>query len=85
MTTLKVPSVHLNGTSKQELLNQYRNAYHDIATAIRTLQQACPHGRDYYLQPAGSYEQARIEHVKRLARLESVQDELEAIAIELQK
>ena len=47
---MMVPTVHLNGTSKCELMRQVMGARIALHTAIDALQQACPNGRDYYVQ-----------------------------------
>lgn len=46
-----VPSVHLNGTSKDELITQLVAVDHAIEKAIAAIRRAMPHNRDYYVQP----------------------------------
>ena len=77
---LEVPSVHLGGTSKEELMRQYLQANTQIREAIEALQQATPHGRDYVLTAHQSHDrlQAALEqHRWRVKLLEQVQRELE--------
>lgn len=76
MTKLAVPTIHLNGTSQQELENQLREAASAVAKAVEKLCQAAPHGRDYYVQEPDGFQQARAEHRARVERLESVGQEL---------
>jgi hypothetical protein len=76
---LMIPTVHLNGTSRNELQNQLFNARKAIRTAIEALSAACPHDRDYYVQSPNAGPVARNQHRDRLRRLISVQTELEII------
>jgi hypothetical protein len=82
--SLTVPTVHLNGTGETGLVEPLRAAYAAIRDALGALNEAAPHGRDYYLT-TGAYERARDEHLDRVRRLESVGDELIALAREIQK
>ena len=67
-----VPTVHLNGTSKQELLNQNAIAIADIEAARESLQAAAPNGRDYYPQGPTALKQATAEHLDRVRRLDAI-------------
>ena len=80
--TLAVPTVHLNGTSKTELVGGYREAVSALNEAYTKVNAAMPHGRDYYVQAdAQAYNVARDQHVARLVKLQQIMDELEAVAI----
>jgi hypothetical protein len=78
---LTLPTVHLNGTSRQALLDGYTHALAAIQAAQQALQQAAPNGRDYYPQGNHTINRATEEHVDRLRRLESIQRELNALAL----
>lgn len=83
---MMVPTLHLNGTSRRELISQLLGAATAVSKAQDALGQAAPHGRDYYVQDdsatAGdAIRQATLQHISRLQRLESVRKELENIAI----
>jgi len=78
MTTL--PTVHLNGTSRDDLLDGYIAAMDAIRLAIQAVQAAAPNARDYYVQSNMSAHLARDEHFTRLARLRETLDELNTIA-----
>ena len=78
-----VPTVHLNGTSRAELLREYENAIRGVRDAIAAVEGAAPHGRDYYLN--GTLTQAQREHASRVARLVTVQRELERIYEEVDR
>lgn len=73
------PTVHNNGTSREELKLQLKNSYVAIRTAIKALQAGAPNGRDYYPQGPEAFSIAREEHVSRIARLEEVNDELHCL------
>lgn len=77
--TLVVPTVHLNGTGAKGLLEQYRDAFSAVQTAIRALTDSAPHGRDYYIHGMDAYQKARQEHLDRLKRLQSVAEEILAL------
>lgn len=78
---MRVPLVHLNGTSGEALLEQYRDAAAAVRAAIDALIEASPHGRDYYPLEGEALKEATTEHLARLATLCKVRDELEAIAL----
>jgi len=83
MTNLAIPTVHLNGTSKQELLEGLWNAIDKIEEAKRAITLTCPHGRDYYINVGSennSINEATKQHVSRLMALSKVKSELEEIA-----
>jgi hypothetical protein len=74
------PTVHLNGTSKDELLRQLCDAHAAIAEAMRAMSECAPNGRDYYPQGADALSRATAEHRGRVERLADVQRELMDIA-----
>jgi len=76
---LIVPAVHLNGTSREHLLEQYADAYHALANAIELVAQTAPNGRDYYVQGDTVIRDATSQHQTRMDRLRSVRGELDII------
>ena len=80
MSTLTLPTVHINGSSRGGLLEGYIAAMDAIRLAMKALQSAAPHPRDYYVQSNMSAHLARDEHFTRLARLRETLDELNTIA-----
>jgi hypothetical protein len=78
MTTM--PHINLNGTAPAVLLEDHLTAIATLRSAISTLQAAAPHSRDFQTAPQGTYNKAYQEHRDRLARLEIVMGDLEAIA-----
>jgi len=73
------PTVHLNGTSKEQLLADYGAAVTKLRTAIDAVANAWPHPRDYYTQGGNTIDLAIHQHQDRLKRLRSVLAELDEI------
>ena len=69
------PTVHLGGTSRQDLLDQFMEAGHALSLALSKMQDACPNGRDYYLQGPDALSMAMQAHASRVARVQSVMAE----------
>jgi hypothetical protein len=76
-----IPTIHLNGTSREELIRQLR-----VASERRLIggppcagERTAPHGRDYYPQGKGAIQQAQTEHYERLRRIDDVYEELMVI------
>ncbi len=69
---MQVPVVHLNGTSKQALLDQQADAASALEDAIRILKAAQPNARDFAPRGNGAFDAANAEHIARLLKLESV-------------
>jgi hypothetical protein len=84
---MRIPTVHLNGTSSDALTTQVREAQQALRIALEALQEAAPHGRDYYVQEGAATKEAIQEHTSRLSRVKSVLDEMSEIreGIETQK
>ena len=80
--SLELPTIHLNGTSKERLLEAINDAYWKIGEAQRALAETAPNGRDYYT-PQRDYDRlakATEEHYSRMAKLHSILTELEELA-----
>ncbi len=80
MKTVQAPTVHLNGTTKDDLLDAIEDAFHAVSEALDKMRKTCPNGRDYQTRGALPFEVALAQHQHRLLRVASVMDELEAIA-----
>ena len=76
---IQAPQVNLNGTSKESLMEQVRNAADACYNLQAQLADMRPHGRDYQTAPEGAYQRARSEHDAREAKVQSVLDDLHAI------
>ena len=73
---LIVPTVHLNGTSKNALLEQRQKAWDAINKAFWALNEGCPNARDFYVQDDGAFTRAANRHRARLDQLKAISDEL---------
>ena len=76
---LQAPLVHLNGTSKEMLLEELENAYSALGEALDKLRRTAPNGRDYYVLQEGSLKRAEDEHRDRMVRIDSVRKEIECL------
>lgn len=77
------PTININGTSGQNLLDQATNAGEALREAFRTLQDMAPNGRDYQTAPVGAYETARSQHNSRMSRLDDISKEIEEVALQI--
>ena len=78
MSDLTLPSIHLNGTGRRMLTEDYTTAYHALQAAIRAFQSIELNGRDYYPQGADAFYQARSQRDVQLQHLSGVQHYLES-------
>jgi hypothetical protein len=69
------PTVNLNGTGVDDLIDQVQGALTGLDQAIGALQMACPHGRDYQTGPV-TYPQAREQFQRQMAALQGVRKQL---------
>ena len=74
------PTIHLNGTSRQELLEGYLSAIAALNRAIDEVSLTAPNGRDYYVQDGEAWRRASAEHQHRMQRLNAVREEIMEIA-----
>jgi hypothetical protein len=70
MTTL--PTIHLNGTGADSLLEEYAAAADAANLAIGTLAQATCNARDFYPQGDAAWSAARAEREAALTKLREV-------------
>ena len=80
MSTLTLPTTHLNGTSRDTLLEGYIAALDALRLAMEALQASAPSARDYYVRTEGAFCMAQNQHFVRLARLRETLDELNTLA-----
>lgn len=73
---MMIPTIHLNGTSREELERQLQDAVTALHAAMTALQAAGPNGRDYYLQGPDAISWAIAEHSTRIQKVKEVYDEL---------
>jgi hypothetical protein len=75
------PTIHINGTPRNDLFDNYVTAMLAVEAAIDALtQHTAPNGRDYYPQGDHALRQAQAEHQARLQALNAVSLELHALA-----
>jgi hypothetical protein len=74
-----IPTIHLNGTTDEVMLDQYTAAAHAVQKAIDAICDAGPNARDYYVQGTDAALTAQREHEARVTSLKRVRDELAAI------
>lgn len=82
MTTPVVPIVHLNGTSKDELLQLREKVYVALTDLLFDLKQMAPNRRDYYIGPDELWERALEQHRRRM---QTITDMMKEIEIECEK
>jgi hypothetical protein len=74
------PTLNINGTSADDLIEPRRDAYDALQAAIKALQQVTPNGRDY----PGDNDQCvadRQTHYTRLAAITAIATEIVAEAV----
>lgn len=76
-----LPIVNMNGSTKQELMEQVWAQYIAVRAAYEAVCQSPPHGRDYQISPIGDYEKARAEYQERALAILKISQELEALYI----
>lgn len=79
MATLTLPTIHLNGSSVDSLIEQIETAGHALMAAHGALVLAAPNARDYYVQGPDAFDKAVQEHEARLAKVKAVYKETSAI------
>jgi hypothetical protein len=74
-----IPTIHLNGTSRAEIMSALSGANEALFIAIEAVGRTAPNGRDYY--GSGDIKAATDQHNRRIWLIEEVRRELEDIAI----
>ena len=74
------PTIHLNGTSKERLLEDIEEAYNALNVAFAKMKEVTPNGRDYYPQGPDAIYKAQDEHRARMQKLTDVQIDLQELA-----
>ena len=78
-TPMMKPTIHLNGTSKQCLIDGYFDVVCALQAATGKVAEHAPNARDYYPQGPEAYTIARAEHQSRLDRLWAIEREITEI------
>lgn len=71
-----LPTIHMNGTSAEELRDGYAAACDALNTALEALQAARPNRRDYHTRAPEVWAAASKEHERRMHRLADTKHEL---------
>ena len=79
-TPLVLPQINLNGTSKQQLVEQQLDVAAKLRHLLKAMGAAAPHGRDYQFRPA-EYRTAGTAWAERAAVIYDMLKEVEAHAL----
>ncbi len=82
---MRIPTIHLNGTRRDSLIDELGLVAEAIDTAYQAMKRTAPNGRDYYPQGNTALDEAMTEHQSRLRRLDEIKGEIEFIAIEIDR
>ena len=77
---MQLPQINLNGSDGMELALQYNQAYVALEKGMSLMAPIC-HGRDFQGLPESAYITARQEMVDRMKTVQSVCDDLKALAL----
>lgn len=77
---MRIPTIHLNGTSRESLLDALGTAGSALYAALKALDECAPNGRDYYPQGPTALTEALTEHADRCAHVRAALHEIRAMA-----
>ena len=81
---LTKPTVHMNGTGADELIEGFVECYRALGEAMAAIAKHGPHGRDYYPQGDAALNSALREHRERLQQLDTMRADFLALAEHVQ-
>lgn len=81
---VSIPTIHMNGTSAESLINDAMAAYQAVGKALDAMRHVTPNLRDYYIKGDEAGQEARDQHQQRVMKLSDVREDLEAIIIGIQ-
>lgn len=76
---MMIPVIHLNGTSREELVRQCQEATVALRLALARVHDMAPNGRDYYPLGSTALYFASIEHAERVEKLRNVLTDVETL------
>lgn len=78
---LQTTPIHLNGSGRDNLVNDWAEAISAIDLAEDKLRRCAPHMRDFYhvMGSDATYNLALEQHTDRLIRLHSIKEELNSL------
>ena len=82
MRTFTLPTVNMNGSSANELLDQQLRVLRAVDALWEAMRVAAPHGRDYQLAPE-RYDSARSDFNDTADALELIKSRANALALHL--
>jgi hypothetical protein len=79
---MQLPQINLNGTERNDLLQDYIKAKRALEHAVEALSACAPHGRDYQTLPnhESFFYAAQREHTARILKVRQVLAEIETLA-----
>ena len=78
---IRTPTIHLGGTSREQLNADYRAAYDAVSEALRVVQEVWPHDRDYFMQGTEAMREAHSQHCARVKALRAIKDQYERLVL----
>jgi hypothetical protein len=75
---MQLPTIHMNGTSKRQLVEQLTDVSVRLDVAYEAMKKAAPNGRDYYPQGPEAMDRALVEFAKRLKAIDAVKEDIDA-------
>jgi hypothetical protein len=81
LSDIKIPTIHMNGTSYQDLYDGHMAMRQSLMDAARTLRANTPNMRDFYVQSDEAGQEARHQHAERLAVIDRMAEEIEFIVL----
>jgi hypothetical protein len=73
------PTLHLNGTSYDELFERADAACNTLYEAVMALRATAPNARDYYIQRGAAFAAAQQEHSDRVNRVSQALGEMQSL------
>lgn len=77
---MTLPTIHLNGTSKEALMTALTDASFALDAAYEVAKLSAPNGRDYYPQGPAALDAATKEHMARLNAIDAVKKQFDELA-----
>lgn len=83
MSNITLPTIHLNGSGRARLDEQYQRAYDSARETLAVFRALDVHDRDYYPQGPDAGTKARAEHTARCRALEHIVEDMLAHVLHL--
>lgn len=81
---MTLPTIHLNGTSKESLIEALCVASSALDDAYEAIKKTAPNGRDYYPQGPAALATAEKEHSDRLRAVDAVKKQLDEMILKIE-